>query len=244
MFLKDKYKIKEPIGDIETHEVFLDKLAHRKEEEFGFSEKKFEVEIKEKLIYSIFILFFIFSVLLFSKTFYLQVFNGQKMYNISQNNGRKINLIRPERGIIYDKNLKKLVLNSPAYDFVCDKRNFSGFQPEPLKELENVSEVTGKDYYDLKKIIEESEESKVLISENIDQKTLLILEARIKDFPDCQIEKNTIRNYVMGPIFSHVLGYMGRINKEELESVENYTSSDYIGKVGLEKYYEEFLRGV
>src|SRR3989344_9161957 len=146
MFLKDKYKIKEPIGDIETHEVFLDKLAHRKEEEFGFSEKKFEVEIKEKLIYSIFILFFIFSVLLFSKTFYLQVFNGQKMYNISQNNGRKINLIRPERGIIYDKNLKKLVLNSPAYDFVCDKRSFSQFEAQSKQEIETMASILGKSY--------------------------------------------------------------------------------------------------
>ena len=240
----NNYKIKEPAGNIETHEVFLDKLAHQKEEEFGLSEKKFEVKIKEKLIYSIFILFFIFLNILFFKTFYLEIFEGKKLYNIAQNNKGAIDLVRPERGIIYDKNLKKLVLNSPGYDFVCDKRNFSQFQPQSIKEIETMSAILGKNYSDIEDQFVKSEESKILILENLDQETLLVLEARSDDFPDCKIEKNTMRNYVMGPIFSHVLGYTGRIDKYEFNNANSYTISDYIGKDGLEKYYEEQLRGI
>ena len=239
----DKYKIEESFGNIETHEVFLDTLAHKKEEEFGLSEKKFEVKIKEKLIYSIFALFLVFSAILFSKTFYLAIFEGKNLYSMAENNKGTIDLIRPERGIIYDKNLKKLVLNSPGYDFVCDKRSFSQFEAQSKQEIETMASILGKSYADLENEFQASEEPKILIQENLDQKTLLMLEARGDSFHGCQIEKNTIRNYVMGPVFSHALGYIGRINKEDLKNTTSYTISDYIGKDGLEKQYEEELRG-
>jgi penicillin-binding protein 2 len=90
----------------------------------------------------------------------------------------------------------------------------------------------------------------VLVSENLNQEDLLILETKINDLPDCQIEKNITRNYTMGPIFSHVLGYNGRINAEELsiysipdKNDKRYSLNDYIGKSGLEKFYEKDLRG-
>jgi len=244
-------KIKKSFGNIETHEVFLDKLAKSKEEEIGISEKRFEIKIKGSLIYLIFILFFIFTAVLFLKTFYLEIFEGKELYVLSQNNKGKIDLIRPERGIIYDKNFKKLVLNSPAYDFVCDKRGFSQFEKQSIKEVENISRVLGKSYFEIEEQIGKSIESNVLIYENLGQETLLILESRINDFPNCSIEKNTIRNYLLGTVFSHVIGYNGRINKDEFlkyiessDGEKNYSLSDYVGKSGLENFYEKELRGI
>ena len=238
----NKYKIRKAIEDIETHEVFLDKIAHIKEEELGLSEKRFEVKIKEGVIFTIFGLFFIFTLVLFFKTFYLQVFEGSALHNIAENNKGKISLIRPERGIIYDKNLKKVVLNSPAYDLTCDKRNFSTSEVY-AKEIEIMAKVLGKDFTEIENKIASSGDSEVLISENLDHETLLVLEARANDLEDCQIEKNTVRNYMMSQAFAHVIGYNGRINSSELGSVIDYSSNDYIGKVGLEKFYEKELRG-
>lgn len=244
MSLFRRYKIKESIGNIETHEVFLDTLAHSREEEFGLTEKKFEVQIKGKIIFVIFGIFFIITSIFFAKTFYLQIFEGEKFYAISQNNKGKISLVRPERGIVYDKNFKKLVTNSPAYDLVCDKRNFSILNENSLKEVSVMAQILGRNVEELKIQIGVSEQTKVLISENINHETLLVLEARINDLPDCQIEKNTARNYVMGPVFSHVLGYTGRISKDNLQDISNYSVNDYIGKDGLEKSYEKDLRGI
>ena len=243
MFFDSKYKIRESFGSLEIHEVFLDTLAHQKEEELGISEKKFEVRIKEKIIYIIFGLFLISSAGLFYKTFHLQVFQGAVLYQASESNKAKISLIRPERGIIYDANLKKLVLNSPAYDFVCDKRNFIVSSPENIQQLSIMSEITGISRTELSDTITQSTESKVVILENISHQILLVLETRINDLPDCQIEKNTMRNYTMGSVFSHILGYTGKVSKQDLQTAENYTSSDYIGKVGLENFYETQLRG-
>ena len=240
----DKYRVKEGAGDIETHEVFLDKLAKAKEEELGFSEKKFEIKINEKIIYSIFGLFFLCATVLFSKTFYLQTFKGSELHTLSENNKGRIGLIIPERGIIYDSNMKKLVSNSPAFDLLCDKRNFSDANEQYAKEILLLSGILKKDGSHIKNEIIESDQFEVALSQNLPQETLLVLEAKMGDLPDCRIEKNTARNYVMSPVFSQVLGYTSRINKDELQVNGNYGISDYIGKVGIEKYYESYLRGI
>jgi penicillin-binding protein 2 len=240
-----KYKIRQiGFNDIETHEVFLDKLAKAKEEEWGITEKKLEVPIKERTSYIIFAVFFILAIFLFSKTLFLQAIEGQKFYNISQNNKGRITLVSPERGIIYDRNLKKLVSNSAAYDLVCDKRRFFQSSPETTNEIKNIANVLGIDSQDIFNKIEQSLESDILISENISHEKLLVIEAKIDEFKGCKIDKNTVRDYLLGDAFSHLLGYTGRINKDELETAENYAVDAYIGKTGVEKSYEFYLRGI
>ena len=73
------YKIKNKIVDIEPHEVFLDTLAQAKEEELGIAEKKFEVPLKETMSYILFCIFILAAVVLFSKTFYFQIFEWKKV---------------------------------------------------------------------------------------------------------------------------------------------------------------------
>lgn len=239
----NKYKIKKSGGDVEPHEVFLDKLAKIKEEEWGLSEKKLEVPLKKKMSYILLGIFLFFAFILFSKTFFLQILQGTKLRLISENNKGRITLITPERGIIYDKNLKKLVSNYPAYDFTCDRRQFLQSSEPILNEIKSIADFSNIAFEDLKKRFEQSDESEVLIYENIPQEKLLVLEAKIGELSGCQIKKNTVRNYAYGEIFSHLLGYTGRINEDELDNSKNYAVNDYIGKSGLEKFYESYLRG-
>jgi len=241
--ISNKYKIKESFGNLETHEVFLDTLAHQKEEELGISEKKFEVKIKEKIIYSIFGLFLVLVAGLFGKTLYLQTIEGRQLYAVSESNKGTITLIRPERGIIYDRNLQKLVVNAPAYDLLCDKKHFLASSGDLEKEIALMSSILGQPAQDLQAHLTDSAQPKVLLAENISQETLLVLEARAAELPGCKVQKNTVRSYALGESFSHVLGYGSKINKDELAGVQNYTVSDYIGKTGLEKFYEAVLRG-
>ena len=237
------YRVKNSVGDIEPHEVFLDNLAKRKEEELGISEKKLEVLLKERIIYIIFIIFLFLVSIFFIKTFYLQVVDGKKLFTSAQNNKGRISLIRPERGIIYDRNLKKLVSNSPVFDLICDRRNFNSSSSEAVKNIEDLAIIMGKDPEILKKEIETSIESQIIIFQNIPHENLLVLETRINEFPGCKIEKNTVRDYAFGESFSHILGYTGRINQAELDNSSDYTVNDYIGKQGIERSYENFLRG-
>ncbi|MEK7080730.1 MAG: penicillin-binding protein 2 [Patescibacteria group bacterium] len=240
---KNKYKVKYSGGDIEPHEVFLDKMAKIQEEELGLSERKFEVPLKEKISYILLGIFLLCALALFFQTFYFQIVQGKKLSTAAQNNRGGITLITPERGIIYDKNLKKLVSNSPAFDLVCDKRQFSADPLLALAEISKIALIAGKDKNELKNEIENSDQSMALILENIPHETLLVLESKLNEIPECAIEQNTVRNYIFSQNFAHVLGYTGRMNKSELEDSVNYSVNDYIGKTGLEKSYENILRG-
>ena len=237
------YKVKNSSFDIEPHEVFLDKLAHSREEELGLDEKKFEVPLKEQMSYVLFGIFFVLAIVLFSRTFAFQIFEGKKLYTESENNKGSVNLIVPPRGIIYDKNMTKLVLNSPAYDLVCDRAHFSLSSAEISKETKDIADSIGLNPSDITDKIMNSDSARVLVADNIDQKKLLLLEAKINDFQGCKIQQNTAREYVLGPIFSQVLGYTARINKDEYSTSTGYAINDYIGKTGLEKFYETYLRG-
>lgn len=248
----NKYKVLKSFGTIETHEVFLDSLAHQREEEGGFSEKRLEVKIRERLIYFIFGVFCVISLIFFARSFYFQVVHGRELYSLSQSNKGKINLIRAERGIIYDRNFKKLVFNAPAYDLVCATAAWRQAQTDGhetnhrnlKQEIEIIASITGKDAALLEQDFMSTKDAQIVAADNISQQQLLVLEASMHKLVDCKIEKNTSRSYASGPVFSSVLGYMGRINKSELSVVENYNSSDNIGKDGLEKFYESYLRGI
>ena len=238
------YKIRRQYSfDVEPHEVFLDKMAKAKEEEWGITEKKLEVPLKEKISYVILGVFALSAIFLFSRVFYFEIIAGKKLSIAAENNKGGITLVIPERGIIYDKNLKKLVSNSPAYDFVCDKRQLLSEEGQQTNEIGNIAGALARNSEELKKEIQDSDLSSVLVAENISHEKLLVLETKINEFKGCKIEENTIRNYTFGEAFSHVLGYTSRINKDEFGSSTGYMVNDNIGKTGLEKSYENYLRG-
>ena len=237
------YKVKNAGFDVEPHEVFLDKLAHFKEEELGISEKKFEVPLKEKISYFLFGIFLLLAIILFSKIFYLQIFEGERLLVSAENNKGSANIIVPERGIIYDKNYKKLVSNSPAFDLVCDRARFSVSSDEISKEVLDIATSMGVSPIEIEDKIKQTNSSQVLVAEDINHENLLVLETKINGLIGCQIKQNTARSYLFGQTFSPVLGYTGRINKEEYSNSSGYAINDYIGKTGLEKYYETYLRG-
>lgn len=238
------YKVKKTYIDVEPHEVFLDRLEHSREEELGLSEKKFEVPLKEKISYVIFGIFFILSLILFTRVFYFQFFQGKKFFTEAENNKGSVNLIVPSRGVIYDKNMKQLVLNSPAYDLICDRAYFSVSSPEISNEIRIISDSISMSVESISEKIQNTDSSDVLVLDNITHDNLLLLETKINEINGCRIRQNTAREYVYGPVFSQVLGYTGRINREEYSNSTGYAINDYIGKTGLEKYYETYLRGI
>ncbi len=226
--------------DIEPHEVILDSLAKKKETELGISEKKLEVPLLKKILQGILIASFLLILVLFAKTFQLQVVEGKKFSQLANENKFIINQIQAERGVIYDKELNQLVFNQLSFDLICQKNNLPQTDIEREKIIKEVSAIVKRD---LKKEIENSTSSQVLISENLDHQTLILLETKIKELPGFSIKNNIIRNYQDGPVFSHLIGYTGKIKTEEFErDPEFYSINDYVGRTGIENFYEEILR--
>ncbi len=221
----------------------MDKLAQKKEEELGISERKLEVPLSLRILKAFYFLSLGLILLLFIQSFYFQIIQGNFFSQESQDNSLRTIFLRSDRGVIYDKNFEQLVSNLPSFDLVLDKRDLPEDNEGRKKVIEEISKIIKKESGVLQKEIDESESAEMLILENIPHETLLLLEPKISELPGFRIEKNTVRDYKQGATFAHLIGYTSKINTAELSVSENYSISDYIGKTGLEKSYEEILRG-
>jgi len=246
--IKDKSKF-----CIEPQEVFLDDLAQKREFDFGISSKKLEVLLSRKILKVFFVFIIILISWLFATTFYLQAIEHDKYLSLSEKNKFIIGSIQASRGVIYDSQGEQLVFNKPSYDLFFNREKSAEISWQGIEEVskiikEDASEIEKKiNPFEFKLGLNKAEglevDKMVLISENLDYQELIVLEARIADFPGFLINKKEVRDYKDGEIFAHIIGYTGRINAEELKnSPEAYTSHDYVGIAGIEKSYEEILR--
>ncbi len=240
-----KYAVRRNKQELEPQEVFLDGLAQKRQEKTNMRELKFEVPPSKNalnglLIFSLFIL-----LVLLGKTLQLNITRGKDLAALAEKNVSRITPIRANRGIIYDQFSKKLVSNLPSFDLILDKRDLPEDKDSVFKEIEAVAKIINKDVNVLEKEVSDSKETKMVIAENLDHQILILLKTEIDNLIGFQIEENTVRDYLDGSFFSQVLGYTGRINPDEFNQLKekDYFISDYLGKQGLEKSYEEILRG-
>lgn len=230
--------------NIEPHEILLDKLAKKKDEESGDREKKIEVPLLKIILQGLLVFSLLLIVFLFIKTFQLQVLDYNNFLALAGGNKYILLKIQAERGVIYDRNLKQLVFNRPSFDLILEKNKLPLADKERTKVLKEASQVLKMDYQNLEKKITESENLQVLISDNLDHKTLIILETKIPaELPGFEIINNPIREYQEGKNFGHLIGYTGKIQPEELKKdPQSYSITDYVGRSGVENSYEEILR--
>jgi len=240
-FFKNK-KIKRK-DELEIQEIFLDKFSEDKKDSISAFEKKIEVPLVKRKIYFLFGIFIILLILLFAKAFFFQIIQHKSLSVLAEKNRTGIYLIRPLRGIIYDKNFNQLVTNKTVFDLICEKNILPVFQKEREEEISEMSEILEIEVREIKEKIEASDEQIVLISENLPHQKFLEVSSKIDRFPGFRIEETNVRNYISGPKFSHLIGYTSKINREELQTHKDYGICDIIGKTGLEKFYEEILRG-
>ncbi len=234
--------------DIEPQEVFLDLLAEKKEKELGFSERKAETPLSKKIIQGAQIALLILALVFFGKTLYLQLIQGENLAALAEQNKLRLYPIMADRGVIYDRFGNQLVLNKPSFDLVVDTRGLPSSKDKRIEIIKEVSQIINKNFEQLKEKINNSDIPTVLILENIDHQTLI----QLKTSPlfsfrgggtGFRIEENTVRDYLDGSKFAHLIGFTRRISREELKKREGYLITDYIGKAGIEKRYQEILRG-
>ena len=224
--------------EIEPQEALLDALSEREDLTF---QRRLEVPLKKKTLQLFLFLFFLLIFLFFFKSFQFQIIGYQEFLTLSKKNYQKIYTKRADRGVIYDRNLTQLVFNDLSFDLICQKDDLP--EDQKVRILKQVSEIIKEDSRSLEERIKNSASSEVLISENLDHETLILLEAKVNELSGFIIEKNIKRLYEKGPLFSNFIGFLGRVEKDELTKSPEYSTTDYIGKSGLEKSYEEALKG-
>ena len=229
------YGMKRSAHELEPQEVLLDRMSG--------DDTQLEVPLSKWSTRALYAGFVLLLLLFLFKTFELQVFASKEMQQRAQDNAIRSIPVGAERGVVYDKIGKQLVFNRSSFDIVCDKRDLPSSSFQKAVFLRELSDLFDLSFEDIREDFDKTFSSNILLAENLSHDQLVIAETRIQDFPGCHIQENTIREYVNGPSLAHVLGYTAKISPYELAQHPKYAISDQIGKTGIEKTYEAFLRG-
>ncbi len=230
-------------SDIEPQEVLLDQLARvRHEQEEDQMPGVLEVPLSN-VIFRVFLFGFVMILFLFGgKTLQLQLLSGGKLEAMAQRNAIKTIPQLADRGMIYDKNMQPLVLNVSTFDYVCDKRELPQGLPERSRILKDIAGAISVSVPEIQKRFDATGEPETVLKTHLSQEEVVSLQTK-EIAPACRVEENKVREYPYGPLLSHVIGYTAKVSSEELEGDQEYFVVEQTGKTGLEKTYEEVLRG-
>lgn len=182
-----------------------------------------------------------------ARVFFLNVIHGDQYREMAKRNSIRSLVIPAPRGIIYDRFGRALVRNVPSFDLVAIPADLPRDEQELRRLNEEVSSVIPFEPGELDEIFSKLDRKSLLpvpIKENLTREQSLIFSERSRNFPGLSLFTSAIRSYEDSTAFAHVLGYEGKIRKEEIEQHPDYLLTDSIGKQGLEKSYETSLRGV
>ena len=184
-------------------------------------------------------LFLVAGVIFLVRLFFVQMVEDK--YILSANNNVLRYIIQyPARGLIYDRYGKLLVFNEPAYDLMVIPKQVENVDTEELCRLLWLTE---KEFNErMQRARNYSLYRPSIFESQITRENYGFLEEKMFRFPGFFVQPRTLRKYTY-PIAAHALGYIGEVSPEIIGDDAYYKSGDYIGISGIEKSYEEILRG-
>lgn len=196
-------------------------------------------------LFSIFVFFILIAYTY--KLFSMQIIHGDQFKQKSQNISKRTTVIPAQRGEIFDREANTpMVLNIdsfavdivpgevPRQEFDTVINRLSSILKIPVSQIEKKLPVSVRRDF-----------RSIQIKSNVDYSTVVQVAESIDSLPGVSWHSKPVRNYVDARSFSHIIGYVGDITTDELTRFYNkgYTSNSIIGKAGIEKQYDEILRG-
>lgn len=176
---------------------------------------------------------------------YLQVVSHARFSTLADENRVNIISLPPTRGLIYDRKGVLLAQNLPAFslEIVPEQvRDLDG----TLARLGTLIYLTEEDIARFHKLRRQAPAFEAIpIKPRLTEDEVARFAVNRHSFPGVDIAARLVRNYPLGPLGVHVLGYVGRVSEEELKVLDstNYSGTSYVGKAGVEKSYEAELSG-
>ena len=205
----------------------------------------YETQIFSQRVLVASLIMFFLLILLLSRLVYLQITNQQHYATLSEKNRVSIRPIPPSRGLIFDRNGILLAQNLPSFTLEII--------PEHVDDLDKTLEM-------LSQLISISKEDIILFHKNrlkkrrfdgvplrfrLNEEEVAKISVQQNNLPGVTIKAQLSRHYPQGKLAAHAVGYVSRINEAELRKLNasNYSATTHIGKVGIERTYEDTLHG-
>lgn len=176
---------------------------------------------------------------------WLQLVEGQKYSSLSDKNRINLKLLAPSRGLITDRNGSVLAINEQDFRVLVTPEQ----TPDLQKTLSDLQKLIQIDQDDINKIVEQTKKRAdfipVEIKNNLSWEDVSKIEVNIPDLPGLSIDTGELRSYPEGAATAHIVGYVGAVSKSDLSSNDPILKLPgfRVGKTGLEKAYDQDLRG-
>ena len=204
-----------------------------------------ETNLIHSRLFALVCLLIVLSLILLTRVWYLQVYSNERFEVLSKDNRVRLVPEPPVRGLIYDRNGKILAENIPVFTLEILPDEVENMDIL-LNELAKLVQMSPKEISKFKSLVRarpnfESQVLKLNLSEE-EVARFVVNKHRLKG---ASVEARLQRNYPYGGELVHVLGYVGRINKRDLDKIDSkaYQGTEYIGKSGIEAKYEDDLLG-
>lgn len=183
-------------------------------------------------------------VMLAAGLFYNQILRYGYYSRLSKNNSIRVLPIPGPRGNIYDRNGRPLVTNRLSFDVVAVSGEFRD-RRKIARMLSGVLGMTGEDIIRAFEKADARPYASTVIVEDVPKEKAIALEEALVDTDGLTVETTSRRDYVHKASGSHVVGYLSRITEDELEGLSDYGYGprDLMGRSGIEKRYDAYLRG-
>ena len=186
------------------------------------------------------------TLTLVGRMYFLQVMQYEHHSTLSENNRVHIQPVPPSRGRIYDRNGVVLAENRPSFSLSITRERVPDLE-QPFTRLGSLLALSEEDLERAQRKLTQGrrpfEPVPVMFGLTEEQ----IAQIAINQFrlPGVEVQTSFVRHYPLAEHFAHAVGYVGRINEKEMASIDQvaYAGTHYIGKTGIERFYEDILHG-
>lgn len=186
------------------------------------------------------------SLILVLRLAYLQFSEYKRFATLSLKNQMSITPLAPPRGIIFDRNGVILANNIPVYVLEITPERVPDITQTLLKLKHLIPSISDDDVDGFNRMRKQNRAFiPIPLKLKLTAEEVAIFASNQYRFPGVNIKASLMRYYPLGEMTAHLLGYVGRINLEELKQVDStqYRATNFIGKTGIERFYEDLLHG-
>jgi penicillin-binding protein 2 len=180
-----------------------------------------------------------------TRLWFLQVLASEQFEDLADRNQIRVVSIEPQRGLIVDRHGRVLVGNRGATVITVDRQGMLGREAEVLPRLADLLQMPVADLEARLDTPRYAPYVPVPVAEDIDEETIFYIREHQDQFPGVGYEMAALREYPYGELGAHLLGYVGEISQDQLDSgaYDAHEPGDVVGRAGVEATYEEFLYG-